>query len=724
MKLHFIWFAQRKNKRQLRAALALFAFVAVVLGALPHLGTSSVYAQSSGLKIRIQSGGADSTQQSQFNFIVANTGSSAVSNISVRVYFQLDGSQPASKYVFEKYWDQSGVGTTSGPTLASGNIYYFSVSFGSASLGAGGSWQFNTAMHLNDWSQNFTAGNDWFHTGYAVGALPGSATDTNYIPAYVNGSRVWGLEPGTNPVTSTFTASPTNTLNVTSTRTNTPVNTPTRTNTSINTATRTNTPTATNTVATFQPPITTSPTATATISRTPTRTSTPTISPTVPTVVPGTHLLNPFQDAVWYVNPDWAAEVNAEADIQGGTLGAQMRKVARYNTAVWLDSIDAVNGTNGYARSFGGHLDAAVAQGANLITIVIYDLPNRDCSALASNGELLIAQNGFNRYKTEYIDVITSVIASKPAYANLRIVAIIEPDSLPNLVTNMSFAKCQEANGPGGYREATQYTLNKLWPLRNVYSYIDIGHAGWLGWDNNFSQSTTLIADTIKATTHGVDSIDGFISNTANTSVVLEPYMTANQQINGSPVRSADFYSWNTYIDESTFDAAWALAMQAKGFPAKNTNMLVDTSRNGWGGCGGGPNVSQQCRPTGPSSSTDLNTFVNLTRTDRRPAKGDWCNQNGAGIGAVPQANPAGGVFQAYLWVKPPGESDGSSSLIPTGPDNPGGKGFDRMCDPTYGGNALNNNKPTNALPNAPVSGRWFQAQFIQLVQNVYPPLP
>ena len=152
--------------------------------------------------------------------------------------------------------------------------------------------------------------------------------------------------------------------------------------------------------------------------------------------------------------------------------------------------------------------------------------------------------------------------------------------------------------------------------------------------------------------------------------------------------------------------------------------MIVDTSRNGWGGCGGSSAVSQPCRPTGPSNSTDLNTFVNLSRTDRRPAKGDWCNQNGAGIGAIPQANPPGGVFQAYVWVKPPGESDGSSSLIPPGPENPGGKGFDQMCDPNYPGNALNNNKPTNALPNAPVSGRWFSAQFIQLVQNANPPIP
>jgi cellulose 1,4-beta-cellobiosidase len=45
------------------------------------------------------------------------------------------------------------------------------------------------------------------------------------------------------------------------------------------------------------------------------------------------------------------------------------------------------------------------------------------------------------------------------------------------------------------------------------------------------------------------------------------------------------------------------------------------------------------------------------------------------------------------------------------------------MCDPTYGGNPRNNNNMTGALPNAPLSGHWFPAQFQQLLQNAYPPL-
>jgi cellulose 1,4-beta-cellobiosidase len=117
-----------------------------------------------------------------------------------------------------------------------------------------------------------------------------------------------------------------------------------------------------------------------------------------------------------------------------------------------------------------------------------------------------------------------------------------------------------------------------------------------------------------------------------------------------------------------------------------------------------------------------MNTWVNASRIDRRIHAGNWCNQSGAGLGERPRATPAAGI-DAYVWIKPPGESDGSSSLIPTGPNNPGGKGYDGMCDPAYTGNGRNGNSMSGALPNAPISGAWFSAQFQQLMQNAYPAL-
>jgi cellulose 1,4-beta-cellobiosidase len=98
--------------------------------------------------------------------------------------------------------------------------------------------------------------------------------------------------------------------------------------------------------------------------------------------------------------------------------------------------------------------------------------------------------------------------------------------------------------------------------------------------------------------------------------------------------------------------------------------------------------------------------------------RGNWCNQYG-GIGARPTANPAAG-FDAYVWIKPPGESDGASQPI----SNDEGKGFDQMCDPTFHGSSqANGGNLTEAIPNAPLAGHWFPDAFKILVQNAFPAL-
>jgi cellulose 1,4-beta-cellobiosidase len=415
----------------------------------------------------------------------------------------------------------------------------------------------------------------------------------------------------------------------------------------------------------------------------------------------GPRLDNPFVGGKWYVDPIWSAKAIAD----NGS------KIAGYNTAVWMDRIGAIAPTESGTMGLREHLDAAINQNANLIMIVIYDLPNRDCNALASNGELLISQNGFNRYKNEYVTPIVNIF-SDAKYKNLRIIAIIEPDSLPNLVTNTSVAKCQEAAGAGGYVEATQYTLNRLYPLTNVYSYIDIGHSGWLGWDNNLNGATQLIGNAIKGTTNGVNSVAGFISNTANTTPLKEPFLDslANSPFpgnNSQQVRQAKFYEYNPHFSETSFVNAWRSKMISLGFPS-TIGMLVDTSRNGWGGAG---------RPTALSTSTDLDTFVNQSRIDRRFHRGNWCNQ-ASGIGERPTIAPAPGI-DAYVWVKPPGESDGVAMGGVIDPTDPA-KGFDRFCDPTFttGAGTL-----TGAMAGAPHAGRWFSAGFKVLLQNAYPPL-
>jgi cellulose 1,4-beta-cellobiosidase len=413
---------------------------------------------------------------------------------------------------------------------------------------------------------------------------------------------------------------------------------------------------------------------------------------------------NPYSGAGVYNNPQWRA-----AAVAGGGSS-----IANQPTAVWFDRISAIAGNGSATTGSMGlvqHLNEAVTQDAAngaapmVFQMVIYDLPGRDCSALASNGEL--GPTELPRYKSEYIDPIAAILA-RPEYAALRIVAIIEIDSLPNLVTNTTdrptgTPQCDTMKQNGNYVNGVGYALAKLGAVPNVYNYVDAGHHGWLGWDTNFAPSVQMMLTAANASGSTPANVHGFITNTANTSALQEPYITVD-----STTRPSTWIDWNQFNDELSFAQAWRNQAVSAGFSA-NIGMLIDTSRNGWGGA---------ARPTGPSTLSDLNARIDASRIDRRIHKGNWCNPSGAGIGERPRASPAAGI-DAYVWIKPPGESDGSSTNIP----NDEGKGFDRMCDPTYGGNARNNNHMTGALPNAPLSGHWFQAQFQQLLQNAFPPL-
>ncbi|GGP46656.1 glucanase [Streptomyces melanogenes] len=432
---------------------------------------------------------------------------------------------------------------------------------------------------------------------------------------------------------------------------------------------------------------------------------TPTDPPTTPPTTPpaGNRVDNPYAGAKVYVNPEWSAKAAAEP---GGT------RVSNQPTGIWLDRIAVVAGTSG-SMGLRAHLDEALKQkgsGEMVVQLVVYDLPGRDCSALASNGEL--GPTEIDKYKTQFIDPIAAIL-SDAKYAALRIVTTVEIDSLPNLVTNTggratATPQCDTMLANGNYVKGVGYALHKLGAIPNVYNYLDAGHHGWIGWDDNFGPSADMFKKAATAEGATPADVHGFITNTANYSALKENNFTIDDSVNGVSVRQSKWVDWNRYVDELSYAQAFRTKLVSVGFDP-GIGMLIDTSRNGWGGT---------ARPTGPGAKTSVDTYVEDGRYDRRIHIGNWCNQAGAGLGERPKAAPAAGI-DAYVWMKPPGESDGSSTAIP----NDEGKGLDRMCDPTYTGNPRNGNHLSGALPNAPLSGHWFSAQFQELMKNAYPAL-
>jgi cellulose 1,4-beta-cellobiosidase len=424
------------------------------------------------------------------------------------------------------------------------------------------------------------------------------------------------------------------------------------------------------------------------------------------------HVTDPFTGAKPYLNPDYVAEVKTQAAADGNP--AAELAVANNQTAIWLDTMAAIAGgttATGTRTGLQQQLTDAAAQGTtatpSLVEIVIYDLPGRDCAALASNGEIPATAAGLTEYETQYINPIASILqqfASSP----IRVAAIIEPDSLPNVVTNQSLANCQTATP--FYEAGITYALNALHAIPNVYNYMDIAHSAWLGWPSNMSATPAVYQKVVLGTTAGYASIDGFISDTANYTPTQEPLLTnPTLQIGGQNVDSATFYQFNPTFDELSYDTAMYNTLVAAGFPSSK-KFLIDTSRNGWG----------PTHPTTITSASDVNTYVSDNKIDKRPFRGDWCNQNNAGIGARPTDQPFGSSSPvlAFVWIKPPGESDGD---YPTSTHTHG----DPHCDPN-GTNTDGNGGTysTGSIPGFDVpAGMMYPAEFQMLVKNAFPAL-
>ncbi|MDG4831232.1 glycoside hydrolase family 6 protein [Solwaraspora sp. WMMD1047] len=404
------------------------------------------------------------------------------------------------------------------------------------------------------------------------------------------------------------------------------------------------------------------------------------------------HVDNPYLGVTGYVNPEWRA-------LAAGEPGGD--RVAATPTAVWLDSVGSIGGTDG-GMGLRAHLDEALAQRAGYIQFVLNNLPGRGCDKLIAEGDFGPAEVA--RYRGEFIDPIAEILAD-PSYAALRIITIVEVRALPNLVYNTTprptaTPACDMMRANGGYVAGIRHALNRLHTMPNVYTYLDVANHAWTGRDDVLGPVAQLLADTVRGTTMGPARLDGFITNTADYAPVTEPFLTFDG------VEHSEWSDGNRFNAELPFAQALRARLIALGFSPR-IGMLIDTSRNGWGG----PD-----RPTAPSTDPDLDVRVDESRVDRRAHKGNWCNQVGAGLGERPRAVPARGV-DAFVWANPPGESDGSASPAPI-------RGFNRMCDPTYGGGVANSFNPTGAMPGSPDIDEWFPAHFRALLANAHPPLP
>jgi len=408
---------------------------------------------------------------------------------------------------------------------------------------------------------------------------------------------------------------------------------------------------------------------------------------------------NPFAGRVYYKNP--ANQMSYDESIATSSVAVKrnLMKMREIPSAYWIDVKAKIRGTG--VRSLEGILaDAASKSPAELVTFIWYDLPNRDCHAKASNGEICCkylpdgrcdytwqrdCDAGLKEYKETYADPFVEVLQK---YASgVPVVVVVEPDSLPNLATNLDDPRCGGAATRQAYQDGIKYAIEQLTSKApQVAVYLDAAHGGWLGWQDNLMDFMRML----KRMDLPVGKMRGFATNVANYQPLgaLCPHQPDSGNRNGyclngrhaQEICCADpcglARDWSAGNNELNY--AQELAVAARAVLGMEAHMVIDTGRNG--------------------------------QTSMRAACKNWCNIRGAGAGvASTAATAAPRIVDAYFWLKTPGESDGCTQELPSGGLCPR---FDRDCaSPDSLGSRAGE-------PRAPEAGHWFDYQVKQLAEN------
>jgi endoglucanase len=324
--------------------------------------------------------------------------------------------------------------------------------------------------------------------------------------------------------------------------------------------------------------------------------------------------------------------------------------------------------------------------------LVAYDVPFRDCGQFSAGGALNTA------------DYLAWIEGFARGIGSSKAVVLLEPDGLGiipyNTDINGNAEWCQPALSGTGLTPLTANQARyeqisgavvRLERQPNVRVYLDGTHSAWLGVGD--------IAQRLAKA--GVANAQGFFLNVSNYQFTQNgvQYGTwisdclasgnyagcPNQYWNGGPDGTAIaslLGAWNgvalsnygVWSDTASDPALNTSGINARFSTLGTTHFVIDTSRNGLG-------------PWRPTASY--------------PDAQDWCNPPGRGLGIRPTAETGNALVDAYLWVKVPGESDGSCNRGIAG----------STTDPEWGGIT------------DPAAGAWFPQQALQLARLSSPPL-
>jgi endoglucanase len=372
---------------------------------------------------------------------------------------------------------------------------------------------------------------------------------------------------------------------------------------------------------------------------------------------------------------DWQSSTLEHAAGLEGQARDDAILLAGFPTATWITS-----GTPAEAQAEAERVTTAAAAEGAIPTIVVYNLPFRDCAQYSAGGALDTAEY------TAWVDGVAAGIGDREA------IVVLEPDGLGIIPWYTSINGEQEWCRPAELDPETaaadrftqlSHAVDALTGLPSTAVYLDGTHTGWLGVGD-------ITDRLLKA---GVERADGFFLNVSNyeetakleyyagwvsdcialsTSTApsaswWEPSFCASQYF---PANPADISTWP--LTEAAYDKAFADTGLVRDRAAQK-HAVLDTSRNGQG---------PWTAPAGKYPDPEV-----------------WCNPPDRGLGRTPTTATTNPVIDAYLWIKVPGESDGQCYRGTGGPLDP----ERQMVDPP--------------------AGQWFAEQAAELIALAQEPV-
>ena len=416
---------------------------------------------------------------------------------------------------------------------------------------------------------------------------------------------------------------------------------------------------------------------------------------------------NPFDPITSvYVQPSLKQNIDRViSTITDPTIINKLKEIATQPSAYWIDKYEKIE------NEVKQILDDM--KSGQKVVFIVYDLPNRDCAALSSNGQICCntttecksfcspqcqstattCDDGLITYKTMYIDKLKSLFQQ---YPDMTIILVIEPDSIPNCVTNMGVCTSLTCDT---YAEGVTYALQQFTTLPNIVMYLDAAHGGWLGWDNNLSKYASLVKSN-----KWPQYLRGFSTNVSNYQTLGDAPCTFTGSDYNSFVETVKQFNqkgqcgydpcglvsqYNAANNELNYVQLISNAFMDAKFKTDDgkPRFIIDTGRNG------NPDArlgSESCKV--------------------------WCNVNKAVIGTFPTTKTQLSSIDAYFWLKTPGESDGCIDYAKQQKcDNSDGFGsqcvrYDQNC-----GTHPENIGYSSQQPCPPEAGKWFDYQILML---------